>query len=274
MQIKALCGALGSEVQDINLATVDSNEMGVIRDTFHQSHVLVFPDQDLEPAAQVAFTEHFGPVEPHPLKTRATVEGFDTVLILENKPGQPGAPNDYWHSDISHSEVPPAASCLHALTIPDGHGDTMFCNMVSAYEGLSDGMKNLIADLKALHSGMATYERSLESNDARKIDPSEIKPPQVHPVVRTHPKSGKKSLFVNPHFTVGIEGMTDEESRVILDVLYASAIQPENIYRHRWHPGDVVIWDNRSVMHYAVRDYTEDMPRKMHRTTAGGEVPV
>ena len=102
MKIKALCGALGSEIRDINLATLDGNEVGVIRDTFHQSHVLVFPDQDLKPAAQVAFTEHFGPAEPHPLKTRATVDGFDTVLILENKPGQPGAPNDYWHSDISH----------------------------------------------------------------------------------------------------------------------------------------------------------------------------
>ena len=273
MDTKPLCGALGLEISNIDLATVGDNEMGVIREAFLDSHVLVFPDQDLSPAAQVAFTEVFGPVEPHPLRTRATVDGFPAVLILENQPGKPGAPNDYWHSDISHADVPPAASCLHALKIPDGHGDTMYCNMVAAYEGLSEGLKRMIAPLNALHSGMATYERSLKSNDARKIDPSEIKPPQSHPIVRTHPHSGKKSLFVNPHFTIGIEGMSDEESQPILDVLYAAALKPENIYRHRWRAGDLLIWDNRATMHYAVMDYTEDMPRKMHRTTAGGEVP-
>lgn len=273
MDIKPLCGALGSEIRGVDLAKPGSKELDVIRDAFLESHVLVFPDQKLDPAAQIAFTENFGPVEPHPLRTRAHAEGFPAVLILENRPGRPGAPNDYWHSDISHADAPPAASCLHALIIPDGRGDTMYCNMAAAYDGLSGGLKRMIDPLKALHSGMATYERSLQSNDARKIDPAEITPPRAHPIVRTHPDSGKKSLFVNPHFTVGIDGMTGEESQPVLDVLYAAALKPENIYRHRWRPGDLVIWDNRATMHYAVRDYTEDMPRKMRRTTAGGEVP-
>jgi len=272
--MKPLCGALGAEIRGIDLAELGSNSIAAVRNAYLEHHVLVFPDQKLAPADQVAFTEHFGPVEPHPLRTRDSVEGFPQVLILENRPGRPGAPNDYWHSDISHAEAPPSASCLHALTIPDGHSDTMFCNMVKAYDSLSDGLKSAIGGMNAMHSGRATYLRSLRSSDARKIDPAEVKPPRPHPVVRTHPDSGKKALFVNPHFTIGLENMTEEESAPVLNVLYEAATRPENIYRHRWTPGDVVIWDNRCTMHYALLDYTEDMPRKLHRTTAGGDIPA
>jgi len=273
VNINPLCGALGAEIQDANLSDLSDAALTEIRDAFHEFHILVFPSQDLAPADQVAFTENFGPVEPHPLRTRDHVDGFPAVLILENRPGRPGAPNDYWHSDISHAAAPPAASCLHALTIPDGRSDTMFCNMVRALENLSDGLQSTISDMRALHSGRATYLRSLKASDARTIDASEVRPPQAHPVVRTHPHSGKKALFVNPHFTIGFEHMTEEESAPLLGVLYGAATKPENVYRHRWRPGDVVIWDNRSTMHYAIRDYTEDMPRKLHRTTAGGDIP-
>jgi len=273
MKISRLCGAIGAEIHNIKLEKLDAKGLDSIRTAFHEYLVLVFPDQNLTPADQVAFTENFGPVEPHPLRTRDSVAGFPQVLILENQPGKPGAPNNYWHSDISHAATPPAATVLYSLIIPEGRGDTLFCNMVQAYETLSIGLKGAISNLRALHSGQATYERSLDKNDARRIDPTELKPPHVHPVVRTHPETGKRALFVNPHFTVGLENMTAEESVTILSVLYKAATQPENIYRHRWRPGDVVIWDNRSTMHYAVLDYTEDMPRKMHRTTAGGEIP-
>ena len=273
MEISPLGGALGAEIHDIKLNNLDAAIIEAIRTAFHEYLVLVFPNQNLTPADQIAFTENFGPVEPHPLRTRDSVAGFPQVLVLENRPGRPGAPNDYWHSDISHAVVPPAATVLHALVIPEGHSDTLFCNMVRAYETLSTGLKAAINNLHALHSGHTTYERSLGKNDARPINPAEVKPPQVHPVVRTLPGSGKRALFVNPHFTIGLENMTVEESAPILDVLYKAAIRPENIYRHRWRPGDVVIWDNRSTMHYAVLDYTEDMLRKMHRTTAGGEIP-
>ena len=273
MLINKLCGALGAKIDGIDLTKISENELEIIFDNFHQSHLLVFPNQDLTPDEQVTFTENFGPVEPHPLKTRDSIKNFPEVLILENRPGRPGAPNNYWHSDISHSQKPPAATCLQARTIPEGYGDTMFCNMVAAYENLSHGMKAMIHNLKALHSGMNTYLRNQNRNDAREIDPSEIKPPHPHPIVRTHPKTQNKSLFVNPHFTVGIENMSEEESETVLNILYETAIQHENIYRHPWKSGDVVLWDNRSIMHYAIRDYTEDMPRKMHRTTAGGEKP-
>ncbi len=257
----------------MDLARLDAAAGAAIRDAFHEHLVLVFPDQDLAPAAQVKFTELFGPVEPHPLRTRRTVDGFPAVLILENRKGRPGARNDYWHSDISHAERPPAVTVLHALQVPDGRGDTMFCNMYRAYEALTDDQRDAVRGRHALHSGMPTYTRSLENNDARTIDPAEVKPPRAHPVVCTHPATGRPALFVNPHFTIGFDGMTEDASRPLLDTLHALATRPENVYRHRWREGDVVMWDNRCTMHFAVMDYTEDMPRLLHRTTAGGEVP-
>ena len=273
MKISRLCGALGAEVRGVDLARLDEAASLAIREAFHEHLVLVFPDQDLAAGAQVKFTELFGPVEPHPLRTRRTVDGYPAVLIIENRKGQPGARNDYWHSDISHAERPPAVTVLHAIEVLEGRGDTMFCNMYRAYEALSNDLRETLGDRRALHSGMATYTRSLEHNDARAIDRGEVKPPRAHPVVRTHPATSRPTLFVNPHFTIGFEDMTEDESRPLLDTLHAAATRPENVYRHRWRVGDVVMWDNRCAMHYAVMDYTEDMVRLLHRTTAGGDVP-
>lgn len=273
MEVTKLTQALGAEVRGVDLADLDEAASASIVSAYHEHLVLVFPGQKLPAPAQVAFTELFGPVEPHPLKTRATVDGHPEVLIIENRTGQPGARNDYWHSDISHAERPPSASVLHARTIPAGRGDTMFCNMYHAYEALSDGLKARLRETNAMHSGLATYTRSLERNDARAIDPAEVKPPRAHPVIRTHPETGRPALFVNPHFTLGFENMTEAESQPLMDMLTARATRQENIYRHRWTPGDVVIWDNRCTMHFAINDYSEEMSRQLHRTTAGGDVP-
>ena len=275
MDTKCINGALGIEVCGVDLNNLSNQTRSDLLDLYNEHLVLLFRGQDLAPESQLAFSELFGPVNPHPLKTRASVDGFPQVLILENKPGRPGAPNDYWHSDISHTERPPSATVLHSLTIPEGRGDTMVCSMVRAYEQLSDRVRDMIDDLKALHSGMATYERSVASNsDARRIDPSEVKPPRPHPVVRSPEGTGQKAIYVNPHFTIGIEGMPAEEGNWILNHLYETATKPENIYRHQWRAGDVLVWDNRRTMHYAVRDYDEEMPRKLHRCTATGEIPV
>ena len=273
MKISRLSGALGAEVRGVDLARLDEAASLAIRDAFHEHLVLVFPDQDLSPGDQVAFTELFGAVEPHPLRTRRTVDGHPAVLIIENRRGRPGARNDYWHSDISHAERPPAVTVLHARLVTDGRGDTMFCNMYRAFDALSEELRETSRGRSALHSGMATYTRSLEHNDARAIDRGEVKPPRAHPVVCTHPETGRPMLFVNPHFTIRFEDMTEEESRPLLDTLYAAATRPENVYRHRWRVGDVVMWDNRCAMHNAVMDYAEDMERLLHRTTAAGAAP-
>ena len=275
MKTKCINGALGVEVCDVDLNTISKQLRSDIQSLFNKHLVLLFRGQNLTPKSQIEFSTLFGSVKSHPLKTRRSVDEHPEVLILENQPGRPGAPNDYWHSDISHSDEPPSATILYSLIVPEGRGDTMLCNMVRAYEQLSDHMRTVIKGLEGLHSGMATFERSIAGkSDARPIDPSEIKPPRAHPIVRSPAGTKQKAIFVNPHFTVGIKGLDTEESNWILDHLYKIATQPENIYRHQWRPGDVLVWDNRRTMHYAVRDYTEDMPRKLHRCTASGEIPV
>ena len=275
MKIKCINGALGIEVCDVDLNNISDQIAADLLDLYNQHLVLMFRDQNLTPAAHVTFSELFGQVNPHPLRTRPSVDGFPQVLVLENQPGRPGAPNNYWHSDISHADKPPSATVLHSLTIPEGRGDTMLCNMVRAYENLSDHIREIIHSLMGLHSSIATFERSVKTtSDARRIDPSEIKPPRAHPIVRKPAGTDQSAIYVNPHFTIGIENIELEESNWLLNHLYKIATQHENIYRHQWCVGDVLVWDNRRTMHYAVRDYTEDMPRKMHRCTADGEIPI
>ena len=275
LETRRLCGALGAEVSGVDLSKpLDEGAARDIVDAFHEHLVLVFRGQSLAPAAQVAFTRLFGVPHEHPLRTRANVEGFPEVLIIETRPGRMGARNDYWHSDISHQKRPPSASILHALAVPDGLGDTMFCNMYRALETLSPGLRRLLGGMRAVHSAEATMQRAREEEgtDARPIQ--SVPPPRAHPVLRTHPGTGRRALFVNPHFTVSFEGMTEEESAPLLDYLAEHSTRPENIYRHRWAIGDVLVWDNRCTMHYAVRDYDDTVHRRHHRTTAGGERPV
>lgn len=274
ISIRQLSGSLGAEIKGIDLNELTDGETAESIDTaFYEHVVLVFPNQSLSPAKQVAFTERFGAVEEHPLRTRRSAPGFPGLLILENKPGRPGARNDYWHSDISHAKRPPALSVLHALTVPENRGDTMFCNMYAAYDALSDGLRKRLENMRAVHSGEVTAERARRRKDTDALPIEKVAPPRSHPVVRTHPHSGRKALFINPHFTLRFDGMTDEESAPLLGYLYEVATRPEHVYRHRWVSGDVVMWDNRCAMHYGVYDYDEIMPRLMHRTTAAGEVP-
>ncbi len=273
LETRRLCGALGAEARGVALSKPLGDDVArSLVDAFHEHLVLVFRDQSLDPAAQIAFTRLFGEPQEHPLRTRATVEGFPEVLVIETRPGRIGARNDYWHSDISHAERPPAASILHAFAIPEGLGDTMFCNMYRALDTLSPGMQRLLDGMEAIHSAEATMRRAEEKGtDALPVE--RVPPPLAHPVLRTHPHTRRRALFVNPHFTVSFAGMTREESAPLLDYLTAHSTPPENVYRHRWAAGDVVIWDNRCTMHYAVRDYDATVHRKHHRTTASGERP-
>ena len=149
----------------------------------------------------------------------------------------------------------------------------MFCNMYRAFETLSSGMQRLLGGMEAIHSAEATMRRTRErGTDALPID--SVPPPRAHPVVRTHAGTGRRALFVNPHFTDSFAGMTKAESAPLLDWLAEHSTRPENVYRHRWAVGDVLMWDNRCTMHYAVRDYDDTVHRKHHRTTASGERPV
>ncbi len=272
LDIRPLAGAIGAEVVGLDLGAIEAETFAAVRAAWLEHHVLVFPDQDLSPAQHVAFTAMLGPVEPHPLGTRAGIPDHPEILVLENRPGSRGARNDFWHSDISYDPRPPMASALYAREVPTGYGDTMWCNMVAAYERLSPAMQAMLRPLKAMHSAELLAKRAAAGdNNSRNFD---LPAPVAHPVVRTHPESGQPALYTNPAYTMRFENMTEAESAPLLAYLNDQATRPENVYRHRWRPGDLVLWDNRSTMHYAIYDYTDTQPRLMHRTTAAGDVPV
>ncbi len=272
--VTPLTDAIGAEVSGVDLAgEIDADTFALIHQACLDHLVLVFHGQDIPPAAQVAFTERFGAVEPHPLKSRAGHPDYDGLLVLENAPERRGARNDFWHSDITCADRPPSLSVLHALTVPEGKGDTMFCNMYRAWDGLPDDLKTRLDGQTAEHSGEAIRSR----NNADATDGNQdidVPPPEVHPVARRHPETGRRALFTNRFFTTKFTGLTEEESATLLEDLEKRATVPDNVYRHRWQAGDVLIWDNRCTMPYAVYDYGETEPRRLHRTTAAGDRPV
>jgi taurine dioxygenase len=270
ISMQKLSGTLGAEISGVDLSQpMDDSLFAEILQAFHDNLVIVFRDQDLAPAQQYDFTVRFGPVEPHPLGSRRGLDAKPEVMVLENRPGKLGPRNDFWHSDISFGERPPLGSMLHAIEITQGCGDTMFCNMYSAYEDLTEGMRQTLDTLTAQHSAEKLTQ---EIPNRLSVD---IAPPSVtHPVIRTHPGTGRKALYVNPHYTLNFTGWSAQESQPLLEYLAAQATRSENVFRHHWQVGDVVLWDNRCTMHYAVRDYDDTMPRYMHRTTAGGARPV
>jgi taurine dioxygenase len=184
--------------------------------------------------------------------------------------GRPQPVGRQWHSDLSTTLRPARASLLRSEVIPPVGGDTMFSNMYLAYETLSEAMKRILEPLEAIHD--MTVARQLRGRDP--ADLAEVRrrnPPVVHPVVRVHPETGRKALYVSEMTTIGIAGMTEDESRPLLQYLYEHSVRPEFTYRHRWQVGDVLAWDNRCTMHLALDDYDLRVPRKMYRTTLLGE---
>lgn len=247
--VRKLTGSTGAEISGVDLGDLDADTFATVRDALLEHGVVVFHDQDLTPEAHKAFGERFGPLHTHP--AAPGVDGHPEILLLQNY-GKQRSITEVWHSDVTCEARPPAISILHARQLPDHGGDTMWANQYLAYDRLSDGMKRMLEGLRAVHEAF-----NLES---------------VHPVVRTHPESGRKALFVNAGFTRRFEDMTVEESRPLLDLLIRHATTPDLVYRHRWSPGDVCMWDNRGVMHFAVHDY-DDQPRTMHRVTVQGDEP-
>lgn len=268
MEVRSLHPRLGAEVIGISLDHVDDELFKSIYEAFLRHLVLVFRGQDVSPAEQVAFTERIGPAKPHPLGTRRHADGFPQVLVLENRPGRRGARNDFWHSDISFGLEPPKVSILHARKVTEGVGDTLFSNQYAAYEALSPDEKLRFATMTAFHSSEKLAERARNGvgSDARAI--ANIPAPAEHPVVRAHSDTGRPTVYANAYFTTHFAGLTREESLPVIEDLTARATVKENIYRHKWRAGDVVMWDNRCVMHYAEYDYSDQQPRLMHRTTA------
>jgi taurine dioxygenase len=272
--------AVGAIVTDIDLSKDFSDaEIATLRDAFNTQGLLLFRDQDVSPEAHVAFSRRFGELEHHVLND-ALLEGLPEIYILSNlkkngkRVGRAGA-GHYWHSDLSYMAQPSLGSLLRSIEVPEVGGDTMFANLAMAYDALSGSMKEFLGDLEAEHSFEKVQKLVVSLGLNKPLTPEQLAqtPPVVHPLVRDHPETGQKSLFLSPGFTTGIVGMTGAESAAILDFLADHATQPRFVYRHAWKPNDVVFWDNRTLMHYAIDDYDyENDRRHMHRTTIRGEV--
>ena len=275
MKVKRLAHGLGAEVTGIDLNTdLPASTASDIRAAWLQHQVLVFPGQDIPPERHIAFSARFGEVDPVSFAPRFRHPDHPEILVISNKP-QKGKQSEtrnngrQWHSDTSFRLAPATGSLLHCLELPDYGGDTMFTNMYMAYDTLSDVMKKMLEDLWAVHDSTNTKDarrRPAEVlEELRKINPL-----VAQPVVRVHPETGRKALYVSEGQTTHIVGMTDEESTAILQFLFAHSVEPEFVYRHRWSQHDIVMWDNRCAMHLAVR-YDMTKPRHMHRTTLKGE---
>jgi taurine dioxygenase len=261
LTITPLSGALGARIDGLDLRDVDDDIMTLLNAAFLEHCVLVFPGQQaITPDQQVAFAARWG--EVHQMLTpEACLEGNLKVLVLDFEGRKP--PTDKWHSDVTMEETPPKATFLLGRTIPVG-GDTIFANQYLAYEALSDGLKQLLDGLNAIHDG-ATFAKS------GGFDPARF-PSSVHPVVRTHPETGRKALFVNKSYTRHFEDWTEEESQPLLQWLYTHSVHPNFTFRHHWTEGDLIIWDNRCLQHFAVADYGTQR-RTMHRVTVLGDRP-
>lgn len=278
-----LCPALGAEITGLALSGAPSgNLIGELREALNEADgVLVLRDQDLTPEQHVELSRAFGPLFGEAEQLQDTVKPYlhpdlPQIYRVSNKQvdGQPQGrqrAGTYWHSDVSFRKRPAMVSILYGIEVPALGGDTIFTNMTMAYETLSDAMKRLIEPLRAVHhfAGASNAAWSHEQVSLQDLDGTNT---AEHPVVRVHPDTGKKSLFVNPGNTAYLSGFSPEESQALLAFLYDHAIRPEFQYRHRWAPRDLLIWDNRCTLHYAIADYTED--RYMHRTTVIGEEPL
>lgn len=283
MQMNRLSPSMGAEILGVDLTRLTDGAFARIRDAFHAHQVIVVRDQALTPAAQTAFSARFGALEDQ-LNAHYTLPGYPEVLVLSNdmKDGKPVGlidGGDFWHSDSSHRPLPSMATILHAVKNPRQGGDTEFANMVAAYDALSGEMKRRIGPLKGIHAVSKLRNKRVTISARRPgakdfYEKQKAIPDQVWPLVRTHPVTGRKALYLSPRFTIGIAGVAEEEADAILDALFAHQIRPEFVYRHQWRDGDLVMWDNRCVMHRATGGFAYPDVRTMHRTVVAGDAPV
>jgi taurine dioxygenase len=275
--VRPISGALGAEISDINLAKC-ANSIDQIKAAFLKYHVLVFREQTLNPIEIKNFAKYFGPLETHPY-----IKGLDEhpeVAPIIKEANEKINFGGGWHTDMSFLSCPPLGSLLYAIDTPEFGGDTLFANQHAAYESLSDYMKEFVGQLKGLHSAASQYglngdsEKRSEARKSMSLGISEKAHAQVsHPVVRTHPESGLRALYVNRPFTERLEGLRSSESNALLSFLWSHCEEPRFTCRVRWEPGTVTLWDNRIVQHYALNDY-DGRRREMRRVTIEGDRPI
>ena len=274
MKVQPIAGALGAEIQGVDLrAPISTDLAAAIRQALLDHLVIFFRNQDLSPEQYMRFAEAMGQPVEYPFVKG--LDGFPNIIEIKKLEHERSNFGGVWHSDTTYLQEPPMGSMLLAREIPPYGGDTMFANQYMAWETLSDTMKNLLRPLKGISSS-AKADVSKTREDRLKTDAKDGAPTQlnaVHPIMRTHPETGRPSLYVNTAHTAGIEGMTDEESAPLLQFLFQHQIKPEFTCRFAWQPHSLAFWDNRCAMHNPVNDY-HGFRRVMHRITLKGDRPA
>ncbi len=270
IEVRRYAPALGAEVRGLDLAEgLDAEAYAEVRRALLDHQVLFFKDQsEIPPATQVAIGRLFGELHFHPAAPQMT--GQPEVFEIHVHRGSKVANGEFWHSNVSCDAVPPLGTILQLHILPELGGDTLFANMYAAYEALSEPLKRMLEGLSALHASEHVYRGRYA--DRGIDDRGKTYPSAVHPVVRTHPETGRKALYVNRTFTTRINELGERESRAILGLLFDHAEQIDFQIRYRWAVNDVAFWDNRCAMHHAVWDYWP-AERKGRRVTIKGDRP-
>ena len=264
--ISALTPAIGAEIGNIDLRQTSSGEIADIRAALLEYKVVFFRDQTLTQAEHIVFARQFGDLEIHPATPKS--QSNPEVLHIAHGPESKGKEN-FWHSDVTWREKPSLGSILKAVEVPAVGGDTLFANMVMAYELLPDDIKEVITGRVAVHDIARVFAGRLNKS-AEEL--RERYPPMEHPIVRTHPETGESVLYVNTAFTSHIKDMEERDSTRLLRQLYRTAANPEIQCRFRWQQGSLAFWDNRASQHFASSDYFPQV-RKMERVTIAGDRP-
>jgi taurine dioxygenase len=267
LSIRKLAPAIGAEVEGIDLSGAVSDEQLVeIRQALLENLVVFFHDQELTPEEQKALARHFGKLHIHPAPL-GLVEGHPEVLVIQADEKSTRVAGEEWHSDVSCDAKPPMGTILYMKVVPTTGGDTLFASMYAAFDALSDSMRRFLDGLTAIHDGARNYE-------GRRPAPGrgEAFPRAEHPVIRTHPETGRKGVYVNRMFTTRIVQLEKRESDAILQMLFGHVENPEFQCRFHWRPGSVAFWDNRCTQHLALWDYYPQR-RYGHRVTIAGDKP-
>jgi len=278
LTLRPLSPTMGAEVVGVNLAALDDPGFDRIYDAFLEHQMLLFRDQDLTPAEQVVFARRFGSVQVH-VMSQYHAEGFPEIYYLSNldASGRPSGKHPdkgtvHWHTDGSWARRAGHATMLYAEQVPSEGGQTRFASMYSAYERLDEATRQRLGSLRAIHSLDFSRTRR-HGDDPMSEAQKKARPPVSHPIVRTHPETGRKCLFLGDHAWC-VEGMPLEEGRALIDELNASIVPADEVYVHQWRPGDLVLWDNRCMLHKAEPYDTGKEARVLRRCTVVGEVPI
>jgi len=278
IEVRPVAGALGAEVFGIDVSRpLSERQFETLHDAFLEHQVICIRGQTLTPVQQIAFARHFGEPDIYPF-IKGLPETPEVIEILKTEKDTVNFGGG-WHSDTSYLERPALGSMLYALETPTAGGDTMFASMYSAYDALSDGMKRMLSGLIGVNSsaqgyrgGRAKKMKELDGMKDKYIENSEVSVAE-HPIVRAHPQTGRKGLYVSRGHTERFKGMTAAESKPLIDFLADHAVWPEFTCRMRWDPGTLIFWDNRCTQHFAINDYHGER-RRMHRITLVGDRPV